>query len=46
VLELFESVDEPRVVTTMHGRRTGQTFTIYLCRGYKGQWPAFEGTSF
>lgn len=46
VLELFESVDEPRVVTTAHGKRTGQTFTIYLCRGYKGAWPEHEGGSF
>jgi hypothetical protein len=46
VLPLFESVDEPRVVVTAHGKRTGQTFTIFLCRGYKGAWPEQEGGSF
>ena len=46
VLELFESVDEPRVVTTAQGSRLGQTFTLFLCRGYKGVWPAQEGGSF
>jgi 4-amino-4-deoxy-L-arabinose transferase-like glycosyltransferase len=46
VFELFESVDEPRVVITTHGRRTGQTFTIFLCRGYKGVWPEQEGSTF
>lgn len=46
VLELFESVDEPRVVTTAQGGRAGQTFTLFLCRGYKGVWPAQEGASF
>jgi hypothetical protein len=46
VLELFESVDEPRVVVTSHGKRVGQTFTVFLCRGYKGVWPAQEGSSF
>ena len=46
VLELFESVDEPRVITSTHGKRTGQTFTIFLCRGYKGVWPQQEGRTF
>ncbi|PKN41488.1 MAG: dolichyl-phosphate-mannose--protein mannosyltransferase [Deltaproteobacteria bacterium HGW-Deltaproteobacteria-18] len=46
VLELFESVDEPRVITSTHGKRTGQTFTIFLCRGYKGVWPEQEGRTF
>jgi hypothetical protein len=46
VLELFESVDDPLVITTTHGKRTGQTFTIFLCRGYKGVWPEQEGGSF
>jgi 4-amino-4-deoxy-L-arabinose transferase-like glycosyltransferase len=46
VLPLFESVDEPRVVVSSHGKRTGQTFTIFLCRGYKGVWPEQEGRSF
>jgi len=45
-LELFESVDEPRVVTTTHGKRTGQTFTLFLCRGYKGVWPEQEAGTF
>lgn len=46
VLELFESVDEPKVVTTTQGRRAGQTFTLFLCRGYKGSWPVQEGSTF
>ena len=46
VLELFESVDEPRVVTTAHGARNGQTFTLFLCRGYKDAWPTLVGSSF
>jgi 4-amino-4-deoxy-L-arabinose transferase-like glycosyltransferase len=46
VLPLFESVDEPRVITSTHGKRTGQTFTIFLCRGYKGVWPEQEGRTF
>jgi len=46
VLPLFESVDDPLVITTTHGNRTGQTFTIFLCRGYKGVWPEQEGGSF
>lgn len=46
LLELFESVDEPRIATTTQGARTGQTFTIFLCRGYKGVWPVREGSSF
>ena len=46
VLELFESVDEPRVVITTHGQRTGQVFTLFLCRGYKGVWPAHEGSTY
>lgn len=46
VAELFESVDGPRVVTTAHGPRQGQTFTLFLCRGYKGQWPEQEGKTF
>ncbi len=46
VRELFESVDGPRIVTTRHGLRLGQTFTLFLCRGYKGIWPAQEGSTF
>lgn len=46
VADLFESVDGPRTVTTTHGLRLGQTFTLFLCRGYKGQWPEEAGTTF
>jgi len=46
VSKLFESVDEPRVVDTAHGTRRGQRFTLFLCRGYKGEWPAQEGSAF
>lgn len=46
VTALFENVDAPRVISTREGGRTGQTFTIYLCRGYKGQWPVQEGKTF
>ena len=46
LLGLFESVDAPRVVTTALGSRKGQTFTLFLCRGYKGVWPVQEGSTF
>ena len=46
LLELFESVDEPVLVATTQGRRAGQTFSLLLCRGYKGQWPVQEGSTF
>lgn len=46
VQELFAQVDGPRIVTTTQGRRKGQTFTIFVCRGYKGAWPAQEGRTF
>jgi hypothetical protein len=46
LLELFESVDEPVLVTTTQGPRAGQTFSLLLCRGYKGQWPVQEGSAF
>ena len=42
ILELFEQVDEARVVTTTQDKRLGQTFTLFVCRGYKGSWPAQE----
>jgi len=35
---LFATVDPPRVIQTQHHGKLGQTFTLYLCRGYKGQW--------
>jgi 4-amino-4-deoxy-L-arabinose transferase-like glycosyltransferase len=46
VLDLFESVDEPKLVTTMQGDRAGQTFTLFLCRGYRGEWPVQESSTF
>lgn len=46
VADLFESVDGPRVVTTVQGPRQGQTFTLFLCRGYKGLWPEREARTF
>ena len=46
VVDLFESVDAPRIVTTMHGSRQGQTFTLFLCRGFKGRWPEQDGTAY
>ncbi len=46
LLELFESVDEPILVATTQGRRVGQTFSLLLCRGYKGQWPVQEEKTF
>ena len=46
VQELFESIDEGRVINTLQGDRPGQTFTLFLCRGYKGKWPVQEGSSF
>lgn len=39
VQELFARIDPPRIVKTTHQGRTGQTFTLFLCRGYEGGWP-------
>jgi len=44
--EMFESVDMPRVFVSTHGERKGQTFTLFLCRGYRGVWPAQEASTF
>jgi hypothetical protein len=46
VRKLFKSIDEGRVINTAEGIRPGQTFTLFLCRGYKGKWPIQESSSF
>lgn len=40
---LFERIDGPRVLTTIHGAHPGQTFTAFLCFGFQGNWPEPEG---
>ncbi|NLV97680.1 MAG: dolichyl-phosphate-mannose--protein mannosyltransferase [Desulfovibrionales bacterium] len=46
ISQLFEEVDEPIVVPTRQGKREGQTFTLFVCRGFNGQWPTQEGETF
>lgn len=46
VEDLFTIIDDPRVMTTQQGPRQGQTFTLFLCRGFKGHWPSYTGASF
>ena len=46
VKEMFASVDPARNVQTMHDGRPGLDFTVYLCRGFSGQWPRRKGSSF
>ncbi|MDO4766570.1 MAG: glycosyltransferase family 39 protein [Pseudomonadota bacterium] len=46
VRSMFASVGEPVMLTTTQGPRQGQTFLLFPCRGYTGQWPAQEGKTF
>jgi len=46
VKEMFRSVDPAINVQTMHNGRPSLGFTVYLCRGFSGQWPARKGKTF
>lgn len=42
LVQLFERIDGPRSVATTHGQRQGQSFTVFLCFGFQGNWPVPE----
>lgn len=46
VRNMFESIGEPTVLQTTQGARQGQTFILFPCQGYTGQWPKQEGKIF
>lgn len=46
VAALFEAVDPPVVLATSRRGVRGQTFTLFVCRGYRGVWPRTEAAAY
>ncbi|WP_461210305.1 ArnT family glycosyltransferase [Desulfocurvus sp. DL9XJH121] len=45
VLPLFEKIEQMHY-QSIHGGQPARRFTIYLCRGFKGNWPRSVGTGY
>lgn len=46
VQALFAAVGPPQVLTTRRLWVQGQTFTLFVCQGFRGVWPKTQSTTF